>query len=67
MLQAYFFRPYSTYIWKVPKKIRTLRIIGPVLIIGPVHIIGTLEYPPIKFEEKFQPTLLLEPPLVLET
>ena len=24
-------------------------------------------YPLIKFEEKFQPTLLLEPPLVLET
>ena len=28
MLQAYFLRLYGTYIWKVPKKIRTVRIIG---------------------------------------
>ena len=38
MLEAYFFRSYGTYNCKVPKEIRSVRIIGPV------RIIGTLEY-----------------------
>ena len=37
------------------------------LISVPVCLFRTLEYPLIKFGQKFQSTLLLKPPLVLET
>ena len=53
-----------------PTRLLLLKKVTSLPVFSPTHRNGKKKYPAralARFEEKFQPTILLEPPLVLET